>query len=112
MIMKKLALFAILFCMVLYLTPASAQAEDGAALFKTKCASCHGPDGAGQTAVGKSMKLRHLGSAEVQVKSDADLQLMIAEGGKDKKAMHQFAKKGLTPEQIKALVAFVRTLKK
>jgi len=110
--MKKLALFAILFCIVVYLSPASAQAEDGAALYKAKCATCHGPDGAGQTPVGKNMKLRDLGSADVQGKTDADLELMVGEGGKDKKATHQFAKKGLTPEQIKALVSYVRSLKK
>lgn len=107
--MKKLALFAILFCIAFYTTPA--QAEDGAALYKAKCATCHGPDGAGQTPVGKNMKLRDLGAAEVQGLSDADLELMIAEGGKDKKATHQFAKKGLTPDQIKALVAQVRSFK-
>lgn len=109
--MKKLVLFALVFCVLIYVGPKQAQAEDGAALYKAKCASCHGPDGAGQTAVGKNLKLRDLGSAEVQAQSDADLTAMIAEGGTAKKATHQFAKKGLTPDQIKALVAQVRTFK-
>ena len=33
---------------------------DGAASYKAKCAMCHGPDGAGQTTMGKNMKLRAL----------------------------------------------------
>ena len=39
-------------------------ADSGADVFKTKCASCHGATGAGDTAMGKSMKLKDLGSAE------------------------------------------------
>ena len=39
---------------------------DGAAIFKTKCAPCHGADGSGQTPVGKNLKVKDLRSAEVQ----------------------------------------------
>src|SRR5258706_2509401 len=39
-------------------------AADRAAVYKAKCAGCHGADGSGQTAMGKAMKLRDLGSAE------------------------------------------------
>ena len=36
-----------------------ARADDAsAALYKSKCAGCHGPDGAGQTAAGKALKSR------------------------------------------------------
>ena len=38
---------------------------DGAAIYKSKCASCHGADGKGETPAGKAMKVRDLGSAEV-----------------------------------------------
>jgi mono/diheme cytochrome c family protein len=48
--------------------------------FKAKCASCHGPDGAGATSVGKAMKARDLRSAEVQKQSDTDLQKIISDG--------------------------------
>ena len=36
---------------------APAQAADGAALFKTLCASCHGEKGDGDTMVGKAMNV-------------------------------------------------------
>ena len=36
----------------------------------------------------------------------------IANGGPNKKATHAFEKKGVTPEQIKALVAHIRGMGK
>ena len=54
---------------------AGVQREGAPGIFKAKCASCHGPDGAGATAVGKAMKVRDLRSAEVQKQSDTDRQL-------------------------------------
>lgn len=82
--------------------------SDGAAIYKAKCAMCHGPDGAGQTTMGKNMKLRALGSAEVQKQTDAELVKWIADG----KGKMPAYKGKLTPADIDALVAFIRTLKK
>lgn len=81
---------------------------DAAATFKAKCASCHGADGSGSTAVGKALKCRDLGSAEVQGQSDAQL-LAIITNGKGK--MAGFGKT-LGADSCKALVAYVRSLKK
>ncbi|MGB2590879.1 MAG: cytochrome c [Candidatus Acidiferrum sp.] len=86
---------------------ARAQSE-GAALFKTKCAVCHGADGKGDTGVGRADKIRDLGSAEVQKQSDEELAGIISNG---KSKMPAYSK-SLKPEQIKDLVAFIRTLKK
>ena len=83
-------------------------ADDAAALFKTKCAMCHGADAAGKPAA----KIPSLISAEAKKLSDADLTDAIANGGKSQKPMHAFSKKGITPEQIKSLVAYIRTLQK
>jgi len=82
-------------------------AQTGADLFKSKCAMCHGPDGKGQTAMGKNLNLRNLGSAEVQSQSDADLTNTIT-NGKDK--MPKYDGK-LTGDQIIDLVKYIRTLK-
>lgn len=82
--------------------------SDGAAIYKAKCAMCHGPDGAGQTPMGKNMKLRALGSAEVQKQTDAELVKWIADG----KGKMPAYKGKLTPADIDAVVAFIRTLKK
>jgi cytochrome c6 len=83
---------------------ANAQSAD---LFKSKCAMCHGADGTG-SAVGKKMGAHDFTAAEVQKISDADLTEIITNG---KNKMPKYAEK-LKPEEIKGLVAFIRTLKK
>lgn len=91
------------------LIPGSAfAADEGADLYKAKCAMCHGADATGKPAV----KAPSLVSDEAKKKSDAELTDMIANGGKDKKASHAFSQKGLTGDQIKSLVAYVRSLQK
>jgi len=37
---------------------------------------------------------------------------MIANGGKDKKAMHAFANKGVTPDQVKMVIDYIRAEQK
>lgn len=80
---------------------------DGAAVYKAKCASCHGADGAGQTPVGKSMKIRDLRSAEVQKQTDVELTKIIS-GGKGK--MPAYGKQ-LSNADVEGLIAHIRTLK-
>jgi len=87
--------------------PARAQNE-GASVYKTKCAVCHGADGKGETAMGKAMKLRDLGSADVQKQTDEQL-TEITTNGKGKMPAY---KGKLTDEQIKQVVAYIRTFKK
>jgi mono/diheme cytochrome c family protein len=83
-------------------------ADSGADLFRAKCAVCHGAGGAGDTAMGKNLKLKDLGSAEAQTVSDADLNGIITNG---KGKMPKYDGK-LTKDQINDLVKFIRTLKK
>jgi len=82
-------------------------AADGAALYKSKCVTCHAADGSGSTPAGKSMKVRDLRSAEVQKQTDLQLTDVIA-GGKGK--MPGYGKQMSTPD-IQALIAYIRTLK-
>jgi cytochrome c6 len=86
---------------------ASARA-DGAGDFKAKCAMCHAADGSGSTATGKALKVRDLGSADVQSQTDAQLTAIITDG---KNKMPAYKGK-LTDDQIKGLVAYVRGLAK
>ncbi len=81
---------------------------DGEATFRAKCAICHGADGSGNTPTGKKMGLKALGSAEVQKLSDAQLSNIIQKG-KDK--MPAFGS-SLSADQVREIVAFIRTLKK
>jgi cytochrome c6 len=81
---------------------------DGAALYKTKCAACHGADGSGDTSMGKTLKVRDLKSADVQKQTDAQLTEITA-GGKGKMPAY---KGKLTDDQIKQLVAAIRDMAK
>jgi mono/diheme cytochrome c family protein len=100
--MRKLVFITIIITLV-----APTLFADGAATFKSKCAMCHGPDGTGQTSMGKTLKLRDLGSADVQKQTDADLTKIINDG----KGKMPAYKTKLSADDIKAVVAFVRTLK-
>lgn len=84
--------------------PIVATADDAAAVYKAKCAMCHGPDGAGQTPTGKAMKARDLGSPEVQKATDEELEKII-ESGKGKMPAY----KGKIDEKtIEGLVKYIR----
>jgi mono/diheme cytochrome c family protein len=80
---------------------------DSAADYKAKCAACHGADGKGDTSMGKMMKIRDLGSSDVQSQSDVDLTNIITNG---KGKMPKYDGK-LTADQINGLVKYIRTLK-
>lgn len=94
--------------LVILFFPSKAVAGDAAALFKSKCAMCHGADGTGNTPMGKKFQLKDLGSAEVQKMSDEELHTIIAKG-KDKMPAYEGK---ISDEDIKGLVAFIRGLAK
>jgi cytochrome c6 len=84
----------------------SMQAQDASALFKSKCAGCHSADGTG-SAMGKKMGAHDFTTADVQGMTDAQLTDIITNG---KNKMPKFA--SLKPDEVKGLVAYIRTLKK
>jgi mono/diheme cytochrome c family protein len=88
------------------LVETAAFAQDVAATYKAKCAACHGADAKGETPIGKKMGIKDMTSPEVQKMSDAELTAIIADG-KDKMPSY---KKSLKPDQIKELVAYIRSL--
>ncbi len=94
----------------LFLAPSVfADAAKGADVFKSKCAMCHGPDGKGQTAMGKNLKIKDLASDEdVQNMHDSELKTLIEDG---KGKMKGF-KGTLTTPQIDDVIQHIRSLKK
>ena len=93
---------------------ASAQAEDAKALYEKNCSKCHGPDGKGQTKMGQKLGIKDYTDAKVQAElKDEAATKAIKEGLKDKdgKVLMKPAE-GTSDDDIKALVAHVRTLKK
>ncbi len=87
---------------------AGAAFADGAAVFTGKCAMCHGKGGAGDTGMGKSLKIRDLASADVQKLTDADITKIVTDG----KGKMPAYKGKLSDDEIKSVVAFIRSLKK
>lgn len=90
------------------------RAADGPAVYAQNCAACHGQDGAGHTRAGRMLGAKDLTSADYQKSfSDEDALKSLKEGytvdGKQK--MKPFADK-LSDEDLKAAIAYVRTLKK
>jgi cytochrome c len=76
-------------------------AEDGAAIFKAKCAMCHGAAGEGKS--GPALKGTALTPAQI-----ADV---LTNGAPGKKAPHGKALAGVTADQAAAVAAYVKTLK-
>jgi mono/diheme cytochrome c family protein len=92
----------------------SVRAADAKALWDANCAQCHGKDGRADTKMGKTLNAKDLTDAKVQTEfTDAKATQSIKEGVKEngKTTMKAFGGK-LTDDEIKALVAYVRTLKK
>ncbi len=78
-----------------------ALAEDSGALFKAKCAMCHGDEGQGK------MKFPALKGTK---KTEAEIVAMLTKGGAEK-APHTKAINGLTADEAAGLAKFVKGLK-
>ena len=79
-------------------------AQDGAALFKSRCAGCHGQNGEGKPAVkAPAMKDTKL--------SGSELVHYITNGDSQHKAPHNKGISRVTEEQAKAIADYISTLK-
>jgi mono/diheme cytochrome c family protein len=105
--MKKIVIAGLAVAVLALLATAAPQG-DGAALFKSKCAMCHGADGPGNTPMGLKQGAKDLKLATVQQQTDAQVAQSIEKG---KGKMPGYEGK-LKPEEVKQLVAFIRSLKK
>ena len=79
------------------------------------CASCHGKEGKGDTKAGKKADVKDLTDAKYQASfTDEQMFKQVKEGLKDKNGKEKMKAFGgaLSEEEIKALVAHVRGLKK
>ena len=110
--MKKLvALIVALFVASL----ATAKAAEVGENWTKHCGACHGKEGKGQTKAGRKAEVKDLTDANYQAGfTDEQMFKQIKEGMKDKSGKEKMKAFGgtLSDEEIKALVAFVRGLKK
>jgi len=94
---------------MLCLVSSTTRAQDvanGEKVYKAKCASCHGPDGKGDTAAGKATKARDLCSADVKAETDAAWTDIIIKG---KNKMPSYDKK-ITDAEVKDVIKYMRSL--
>ena len=84
-----------------FLTGMAFAAEDGAAIYKAKCAACHGAAGEGK--MGPALKGTSMSADQI---ADA-----LTKGAAGKKAPHAKPMAGLTADQATAVAAYVKTLK-
>ena len=90
---------------LLLLTGTSSRADqDGAALYKSRCASCHGAGGEGKPA----MKAPALKDTKLEVPHIID---HLMRGEPTSKAPHKKGMSGLKEDQAKAIAEYVKTLK-
>jgi cytochrome c553 len=108
--MKKLVVISVA---LLIAGAVSVRAADAKENWDKNCAKCHGPDGKGDTKMGKKIEIKDFTDAKYQasLKDDAMLKA-IKEGVKDGEKVRMKAAEGLSDEEMKALVTYVRAFKK
>ena len=85
----------------LVLQASVAFAQEGESIYKSKCASCHGPTAEGK--VGPSLKTTKLG--------EDDIVILLSKGEDARKAPHKKPIASLTDDQIKAVAHYIKSLK-
>jgi len=100
--------FALIFAGALSLS-----AADAKALWDKECAKCHAADGSGKTKMGEKLGARDYTSAKVQGEmKDDEMAKAIKEGvKKDGKSLMK-AFPDYSDDEVKALVAYIRKMKK
>lgn len=89
-------------------------AADAKDLYEKDCAKCHGSDGKGETKMGKKLGAKDYTDSKVQdALTDEAAFKATKEGLKDKEGkVLMKPPEGLSDDDIKALVAYMRTFKK
>ena len=108
--MKKAILITVAACAAMVVSASAADVKEN---WDKNCAKCHGPDGKGDTKMGKKLEIKDFTDAKVQaaLKDDAMFKA-IKEGVKDGEKVRMKAVEGLSDEEMKALVTYVRAFKK
>lgn len=92
----------------------SVRAADAKENWDKTCAKCHGGDGKGQTKMGQKLNIKDFTDAKTQAAfTDDQAFKAIKEGLTDKEGkVVMKAQESMTDDEVKALVGFVRSLKK
>jgi len=108
--MKKLALFVLPAAFALAFTTNAF--ADGKDVYSDNCAKCHGDDGKGQTKMGQKLEARDYSDAKVQDSFTDDQAFKSIKEGMKKDDKTLMKPSELSDDDIKASIAYLRTLKK
>lgn len=110
--MKRL-LIAFALCTFVLTAGSVAAAQSAADNYKSKCQMCHGPNGNGDTPMGKKLNAKDFHSPDVQQKNDDELFKFISDGVSNQGKVSMPGYKGkISDDQIRELVKYVRELGK
>ena len=91
----------------------SVRAADAKELWEKNCTKCHGEDGKGKTKMGEKLGMKDYTDAKVQTDlKDDQMMKAIKEGVKDGDKTKMKAFGDLSDDEVKALVAHIRSFKK
>jgi mono/diheme cytochrome c family protein len=99
----------LLLAMLSLSAPRSFAADTGGALYRERCAQCHGKNGEGRAGI----KAPSLVSAKARKMSDDDLKAVISQrtnGEMEKDSSHTLLKKRLTADQVGEIVGYIREM--
>jgi mono/diheme cytochrome c family protein len=108
--MKKFALLALPAALALALTTNAF--ADGSSVYADNCAKCHGDDGKGATKMGTKLGCKDYSDAAIQSAVSDDQAFKSIKEGLKKEDKTLMKPSELSDEDIKASVAYLRTLKK
>ena len=109
--MKKIFILAAAIGFAAALTASAADSKEN---WNTLCARCHGTDGKGQTNIGKKLGAKDYTDPKIQAAlTDDAISKAIKEGVQDKDGKTQMkTTEGVSDDDVKTLVAYMRTFKK
>ncbi|MGA2754080.1 MAG: cytochrome c [Terracidiphilus sp.] len=104
--MKKSFRSGIVMAAAVLLAGSMCFAEDGAAIYKSKCAMCHGPAGTPSAGIAKMMGIKPVSDPSMKTLTESQI-VSVVKNGKGK--MKPIT--GLTDPQVSAVAAYFKTLK-
>ena len=111
----KTCLPVIVTVLAICVAASAARAADAAENWKHYCIRCHGPDGTGNTKMGRKLRIKNLTQPKIQTRlTDDRIREAIAEGNKSddgEEQMPSFREK-LSDAERNDLVAYIRGLGK
>jgi mono/diheme cytochrome c family protein len=98
------------FSMLLAVQCLAATSDATAALYRSRCAACHGGKGESNTPMARKANIPSFASEAVRNLSGAEVEDFILFGGKERLASHTYFYKGISRNEGSQLAVYVKDL--